>query len=150
MQEEIGSIIDNLENVTETQYGDLKVFYGKLKKKVANYKSINIIFAWSGCGNRALQLRSRISGGKGPATNAHVMPAQPSSPKGQVAVQHKIKSQRQTAYDHANKVLVPMKLLMWQTACPWPAPKHLLISQLLAKTQHQEQTRYQSTLSKCR
>jgi len=65
MQEEIGSIIDNLENVTETEYGDLKVFYGKLKKKVKNYKSINIIFAWSGWGKvSAARAITRILAGK--------------------------------------------------------------------------------------
>ena len=50
MREEIGTTIDNLKNVTVTQYGDLKIYVGKLKKKVPNYESVNIIFAWSGWG----------------------------------------------------------------------------------------------------
>ena len=50
MPEEIGSTIDNLENVTLTEYGDLKIYYGKLKKKVTNYESIYITLAWSGWG----------------------------------------------------------------------------------------------------
>ena len=35
MREEIGSIIDNLENVKVKQYGDLKIYDGKLKKNIA-------------------------------------------------------------------------------------------------------------------
>ena len=31
MPEEIGSTIENLENVTLTEYGDLKIYYGRLK-----------------------------------------------------------------------------------------------------------------------
>ena len=50
MQEEIGSTIENLENVISTEYGDLKIYYGKLKKKVPNYESIFITCAWSGWG----------------------------------------------------------------------------------------------------
>ena len=50
MREEIGTIIDNLENITVMEYGDLKIYDGKLKKKVPNYESVNIIFAWSGWG----------------------------------------------------------------------------------------------------
>ena len=37
MPEEIGSTLDNLENVTLTEYGDLKIYNGKLKIKVLNY-----------------------------------------------------------------------------------------------------------------
>ena len=50
MPEEIGTTIDNLEHVTLTEYGDLKIYYGKLKKKVSNYESVNIFLAWSGWG----------------------------------------------------------------------------------------------------
>ena len=50
MPEEIGSTIENLENVTLKEYGDLKIYYGKLKKKVPNYKSVYITLAWSGWG----------------------------------------------------------------------------------------------------
>ena len=32
MPEEIGSPIENLENVTLSEYGDLKIYYGKLYK----------------------------------------------------------------------------------------------------------------------
>ena len=65
MREEIGTTIDNLENVTVTQYGDLKIYYGKLKKKVSNYESVNIIFAWSGWGKvSAARAITRILAGK--------------------------------------------------------------------------------------
>ena len=37
MPEEVGSAIENLENVTFKEYGDLKIYYGRLKKKVSNY-----------------------------------------------------------------------------------------------------------------
>ena len=50
MPEEIGSTIENLENLTITEYGDLKIYNGKLKKKVSNYESVNITLAWSGWG----------------------------------------------------------------------------------------------------
>lgn len=50
MPEEIGSTIENLENVTFKEYGDLKIYYGKLKKKVKNYESVYITLAWSGWG----------------------------------------------------------------------------------------------------
>ena len=50
MPEEIGSFIENLENVKLTVYGDLKIYYGKLKKKVSNYESVYITLAWSGWG----------------------------------------------------------------------------------------------------
>ena len=50
MPEEIGSTIENLENVTFKEYGDLKIYYGKLKKKVPNYESVYITLAWSGWG----------------------------------------------------------------------------------------------------
>ena len=50
MPEEIGSALDNLENVTLKEYGDLKIYYGKLKRKVLNYDSIYITLAWSGWG----------------------------------------------------------------------------------------------------
>ena len=50
MPEEIGSALDNLENVTLTEYGDLKIYYGKLKRKVLNYDSIYITLSWSGWG----------------------------------------------------------------------------------------------------
>jgi len=65
MREEIGTIIDNLENVTIMQYGDLKIYDGKLKKKVPNYESVNIIFAWSGWGKvSAARAITRIIAGK--------------------------------------------------------------------------------------
>ena len=65
MREEIGTIIDNLENVTIMQYGDLKIYDGKLKKKVPNYESVNIIFAWSGWGKvSAARAITRILAGK--------------------------------------------------------------------------------------
>ena len=44
MPEEIGNTIDNLENVTSKEYGDLKIYQGRLKKKVTNYESVYIIF----------------------------------------------------------------------------------------------------------
>ncbi|MCR8538817.1 MAG: 5'-methylthioadenosine/adenosylhomocysteine nucleosidase [Prochlorococcus marinus CUG1439] len=50
MPEEIGTTIDNLENVTLNKYGDLKIYYGKLKKKVPNYEAVYITLAWSGWG----------------------------------------------------------------------------------------------------
>ena len=50
MPEEIGTTIENLENVTLSEYGDLKIYYGKLKKKVPTYKSVYITIAWSGWG----------------------------------------------------------------------------------------------------
>ncbi|MBO8244230.1 5'-methylthioadenosine/adenosylhomocysteine nucleosidase [Prochlorococcus marinus XMU1411] len=50
MPEEIGTAIDNLENVTLSEYGDLKIYYGKLKKKIPNYKSVYVTLAWSGWG----------------------------------------------------------------------------------------------------
>ena len=50
MPEEIGSTIENLENVKLTVHGDLKIYYGKLKKKVSNYESVYVTLAWSGWG----------------------------------------------------------------------------------------------------
>ena len=50
MPEEIGSTLDNLENVTLTEYGDLKIYNGKLKIKVLNYDYVYITMAWSGWG----------------------------------------------------------------------------------------------------
>ena len=50
MPEEIGSAIDNLENVSLSEYGDLKIYYGKLKKSIPNYQSVYITLAWSGWG----------------------------------------------------------------------------------------------------
>ena len=50
MPEEIGSTIENLDNITFTEYGDLKIYYGKLKRKFVNYESVNITLAWSGWG----------------------------------------------------------------------------------------------------
>ena len=50
MPEEIGSSIDNLDILTLKEYGDLKIYYGKLKKKVPNYESVYITLAWSGWG----------------------------------------------------------------------------------------------------
>ena len=50
MPEEIGSTIDNLDILTLKEYGDLKIYYGKLKKKVPNYESVYITLAWSGWG----------------------------------------------------------------------------------------------------
>ena len=45
MQEEIGSTIENLYNVTVKEYGDLKIFHGQLNKKVPNYESVYITLA---------------------------------------------------------------------------------------------------------
>ena len=65
MPEEIGSTIDNLENVTLKEYGDLKIYYGKLKKKVSNYESVYITLAWSGWGKvSAARAITRILAGK--------------------------------------------------------------------------------------
>ena len=65
MPEEIGSTIENLENVTLREYGDLKIYYGKLKKKVLNYKSVYITLAWSGWGKvSAARAITRILAGK--------------------------------------------------------------------------------------
>ena len=65
MPEEIGTTIDNLEHVTLTEYGDLKIYYGKLKKKVSNYESVNIFLAWSGWGKvSAARAITRILAGK--------------------------------------------------------------------------------------
>ncbi len=50
MPEEIGSTIDNLENVSLKEYGDLKIYHGKLNRKVSNYNSVYITLAWSGWG----------------------------------------------------------------------------------------------------
>ena len=50
MPEEIGNTIDNLENVTLKEHGDLKIYHGKLKKEVSNYESVYITLAWSGWG----------------------------------------------------------------------------------------------------
>jgi len=65
MPEEIGNTIDNLENVTLDQYGDLKIYYGKLKKKVKNYESVFITLAWSGWGKvSAARAITRILAGR--------------------------------------------------------------------------------------
>ena len=65
MPEEVGSTIDNLENVTLTEYGDLKIYNGKLKKKVSNYESVYITLAWSGWGKvSAARAITRIIAGK--------------------------------------------------------------------------------------
>ena len=65
MPEEIGSTIENLENVTLTEYGDLKIYYGRLKKKVTNYDSVYITLAWSGWGKvSAARAITRILAGK--------------------------------------------------------------------------------------
>ncbi len=50
MPEEIGNTIENLENLTSTDYGDLKVYRGRLKNKVSNYESVYVTLAWSGWG----------------------------------------------------------------------------------------------------
>ena len=50
MPEEIGSTIENLENLSISEYGDLKIYYGKLNKKVPNYETVYITLAWSGWG----------------------------------------------------------------------------------------------------
>ena len=65
MPEEIGNIIENLENVTLNEYGDLKIYNGKLKKKIPNYESVHITFAWSGWGKvSAARAITRILAGK--------------------------------------------------------------------------------------
>ena len=50
MPEEIGSTLENLENVNLKEYGDLKIYHGEFKKKVQNYESVYITLAWSGWG----------------------------------------------------------------------------------------------------
>ena len=50
MPEEVISTIENLENLTLKKFGDLKIYHGKLKKKVKNYDSVYITLAWSGWG----------------------------------------------------------------------------------------------------
>ena len=50
MPEEIVSTIENLDNLSLSEYGDLKIYYGKLRKKVPNYESVYITLAWSGWG----------------------------------------------------------------------------------------------------
>ena len=65
MPEEIGSTIENLENLTLEEYGDLKIYYGKLKKKVQNYESVFITLAWSGWGKvSAARAITRILSGR--------------------------------------------------------------------------------------
>ena len=65
MQEEIGNAIENLENVTLKEYGDLKIYHGKLKKKFKNYKDVNITLAWSGWGKvSAARAITRILAGE--------------------------------------------------------------------------------------
>ena len=50
MPEEIGNFLEILENVTIKEYGDLKIYHGKLNKKVSNYHSVFINLAGSGWG----------------------------------------------------------------------------------------------------
>ena len=65
MQEEIGSAIQNLNNVTIREYGDLKIYHGKLNQKVPNYNSVYITLAWSGWGKvSAARAITRILAGK--------------------------------------------------------------------------------------
>ena len=65
MPEEIGSTIENLENLTLEEYGDLKIYYGKLKKKVQNYESVFITLACSGWGKvSAARAITRILSGR--------------------------------------------------------------------------------------
>ncbi len=65
MPEEIGSTIDNLQNVTLEEYGDLKIYHGKLNKKVPNYESVFITLAWSGWGKvSAARAITRILAGR--------------------------------------------------------------------------------------
>ncbi len=65
MQEEIGSAIQNLKNVTIREYGDLKIYHGKLNQKVPNYNSVYITLAWSGWGKvSAARAITRILAGK--------------------------------------------------------------------------------------
>ncbi len=65
MPEEIGSTIDNLQNVTLEEYGDLKIYHGKLIKKVPNYESVFITLAWSGWGKvSAARAITRILAGR--------------------------------------------------------------------------------------
>ena len=40
MPEEVWNTIENLENITPKVYGDLKVYFGRLKNKVSNYESV--------------------------------------------------------------------------------------------------------------
>ena len=49
MPEEVGLALDNLENIKERQYGDLKIYNGELKNK-DNGISLNVYLAWSGWG----------------------------------------------------------------------------------------------------
>ena len=65
MPEEIGNTLENLENVTLTEYGDLKIYHGKLKKTVPNYQSVYITLAWSGWGKvSAARAITRVLAGK--------------------------------------------------------------------------------------
>tara|TARA_B100000073_G_scaffold82687_1_gene63275 strand:+ start:25662 stop:26438 length:777 start_codon:yes stop_codon:yes gene_type:complete len=49
MPEEVGFALDNLENIKERQYGDLKIYNGNLKNEDFG-KSLNVYLAWSGWG----------------------------------------------------------------------------------------------------
>jgi len=65
MPEEISSTIENLEDLSLKEYGDLKIYYGKLKKKIPNYESVYITLAWSGWGKvSAARAITRILAGK--------------------------------------------------------------------------------------
>ena len=65
MPEEIGSTLENMENITTSTYGDLTIYYGKLKRHVPNYKSVYITLAWSGWGKvSAARAITRILAGE--------------------------------------------------------------------------------------
>jgi len=63
MPEEIGCTIENLEILSKSEYGDLTIYYGKLKQNIPNYKSVYITLAWSGWGKvSAARAITRILG----------------------------------------------------------------------------------------
>ena len=50
MPEELGSFIENLDNISELKYGDLKIFSGQWKFSSAKKNKLFISIAWSGWG----------------------------------------------------------------------------------------------------
>ena len=60
MPEELGTILDNLENLEEKVFGDLKIYSGEWKNSGSN--KIFITCAWSGWGKvSAARATTRIS-----------------------------------------------------------------------------------------